>query len=155
MATKTGTREQCGRCGRFFKNLANHLRQSDCGGQPPAVAPEATADPNSLPPGTIVGRGKGSPRKVPWTQQHLEKLYPKKLITNPPESCPVTVNGVTYYIRAGEDIEVPSIVAEIYINAMRNKGLPILRAVGSTWEERAKQVYHQGYGLLEPLPEEG
>ena len=84
---------------------------------------QAMADIN-LPPGTIIGKGTGAPRKIPWTKQLMEDgRY--KMVTFIPPTAPtggVTINGVNYRWKAGEEVTVPEIVKQVYMESYNAAG---------------------------------
>lgn len=71
-----------------------------------------------LKPGTIVGRGTGMPYKIPWTKEHLERIYPMVEL-EPEDNIPVIVNGVRYQLFANVRMTVPSIVRDVYLESRR------------------------------------
>ena len=75
-----------------------------------------------LPPGTIMDRGTGAPRKKRWTASDMLKAYPKegwkKFV--PSRSCPVTVNGLRIYLQEGVEISCPSIFYDVYMESVRS-----------------------------------
>lgn len=156
----TKAKKKCPSCGREFKSLGLHLDQSiKCGGRGArfkmAAAAEAAPPPTNLPPGTIIRRSEDvPPEKVRWTREHLETMFPKRTIIAAPESCPVTFQGVTYYIKANEDQDVPAPIEAIYRDYLKSRSMPATRTVGATVEERANQVSFQGVGLLSSIGDE-
>lgn len=97
-----------------------------------------------LPPGTVVDSGKPSARKIPWTLKDMEK-YPKRVFT-PEETVPVTVHGLKYQLIADQEITVPSIVYDIYMEhrkSMRDQRNIIYTPMGPVSKS-------PGAGALEP-----
>lgn len=69
-----------------------------------------------LPPGTVMDRGSGAPRKKRWTATDMIKAYPKEGWKTfiPIRTCPVTVNGLRIYLQQGVEIRCPSIFYDVY-----------------------------------------
>ena len=60
-----------------------------------------------VPGGTIRGS------KIPWTRGDVERKFPKVTFVSE-ETIPVTFNGITYQLREGEEMTVPSCIQVIY-----------------------------------------
>ena len=152
----------CQGCGKTFRNLNWHLKGpcGKTGGESSPPSPPAAAyEERQLPPGTIFRPYSPDPNKVLPPQKaggwaKLAQEIGMVHLTNPPESCPVTWQGVTVYIRGGVDTDVPAPHAAIYNDYLRSRNLPVVRPRGVTVEERANQPSHQGFGILESVPEE-
>lgn len=77
-----------------------------------AEAEELEATPN-LAPGTVVGRGTGRSRKVPWTMADVRNVYPDTTFT-PEETLVATFQGVSVQLISGQEITCPAVFKGLY-----------------------------------------
>lgn len=102
----------CEYCGEQFVVAFGRWRQhqATCAQKP------TFEDEGSLPPGTILDRGTGAPRKKKWATSDILKAYPKSGWKTfiPVRTCPVTVFGHTIQLQEGVEISCPSIFYDIY-----------------------------------------
>lgn len=123
-ATKVRRRKQqgieilCKQCGKMVNSLgmSAHL-QHTCESSLPLDQNEA-----SLPAGTIVGRGTGAPRKLPWTRVKFLEAYPEDTWEEfvPLRNQRVQVLGRVFYLWAGEPQRIPSIVKDVFMDSYKN-----------------------------------
>lgn len=85
---------------------------------------QGQADSGERQPGMTIRRAGGIAAKVPWTRADVEKRFPKVTFM-PEETIPVTWNGVSYQLREGEEITVPSVIKTTYDNHRKR-----VRAIG-------------------------
>jgi hypothetical protein len=99
-------------------------------------------------PGTKLDRWLPTARKVAYTKQYFESKYPMVTVI-PERDLPVTINGVKYEFRVGQETTVPAPFAAEYHRYIREGGK--LRKTPVT---EGALLVNPGAGALRPEGEE-
>lgn len=137
----------CQYCGDPVRATASAMRyhiQRVCEKAP------AKSDEGELPPGTIVDRGTGAPRKIPWTVESMKKLYPQEgwVLITPPRTQKVTVNGLSVDFVAGNTVKAPSIFVDVFWDSWRSDGNILAPRQATDEQKRALPYEHSKIQIL-------